>query len=483
MSLNGVMMQYFEWYLPDDGKFWRNAAKQAKKLAKAGITAVWLPPAFKGQAGIHDVGYGVYDIYDLGEFKQKGTVRTKYGTRKAYLNAISTFQKEGIQVYADIVLNHMMGADATEDVVATEDNPNNRLQKFSGEETIKAWTIFTFPGRNGKYSDFTWNHKYFDGVDWDQRTKKSAIYNFEGNSWETDVDHTNTNYDYLMGADLNFADQTVVDHLNEWGQWYIDTCHMDGFRIDAVKHISSNFYKDWLWNMRMNNGQRNYFAVGEYWSGNLDDLHRYITATDGCMSLFDVPLHLNFYKACNQSGNFDMAHLLDGTLVQDNPTHAVTFVENHDTQPGQALKTGIAPWFKPLAYGVILLRPQGYPCIFYGDYYGDEEHDLPCMKDDLDIMCKVRRDKVYGFQHDYFDHFDVVGWTLEGDAEHPGSGVAVTISDGPSGEKTMYVGLNHIGQTFYDCLGNSEKKIIIDNTGNGTFPVSGGSISVWVEKK
>ena len=26
-----------------------------------------MPPAFKGIGGIHDVGYGVYDIYDLGE--------------------------------------------------------------------------------------------------------------------------------------------------------------------------------------------------------------------------------------------------------------------------------------------------------------------------------------------------------------------------------------------------------------------------------
>ena len=151
-----------------------------------------------------------------------------------------------------------------------------------------------------------------------------------------------------------------------------------------------------------------------------------------------------------------MAHLLDGTLVQDNPTKAVTFVENHDTQPGQALQTVVADWFKPLAYGVILLRPQGYPCIFYGDYYGDAEHQLPCKKELLERLCQVRRDKVYGFQHDYFDHFDVVGWTLEGDAEHPGSGVAVLLSDGPGGEKNMYIGLNHIGQTFYDCLGNCQ---------------------------
>lgn len=50
---------------------------------------IWLPPAFKA-TGEHDVGYGVYDLYDLGEFDQKGTIPTKYGTKDEYLDAIYT---------------------------------------------------------------------------------------------------------------------------------------------------------------------------------------------------------------------------------------------------------------------------------------------------------------------------------------------------------------------------------------------------------
>ena len=65
-----------------------------------------MPPAFKGIGGIHDVGYGVYDIYDLGEFDQKGTIRTKYGTKDEYLDAIEALHQYGLQVYGDIVLNH-----------------------------------------------------------------------------------------------------------------------------------------------------------------------------------------------------------------------------------------------------------------------------------------------------------------------------------------------------------------------------------------
>ena len=121
MFNNKTMMQYFEWYLPNDGFWWKRCAAKAPNLADLGITDIWLPPAYKGTSQ-EDVGQGVYDLYDLGEFDQKGTVRTKYGTMKEYLDAVSTFHKEGIRVYADIVLNHRMGGDELEDVQAVTDN-------------------------------------------------------------------------------------------------------------------------------------------------------------------------------------------------------------------------------------------------------------------------------------------------------------------------------------------------------------------------
>ena len=83
------MIQNFHWYVAGDGSFWDDTARRARELAAAGITAVWLPPAYKGTGGPNDVGYGVYDMYDLGEFDQKGSVRTKYGTRAQYLRAVA----------------------------------------------------------------------------------------------------------------------------------------------------------------------------------------------------------------------------------------------------------------------------------------------------------------------------------------------------------------------------------------------------------
>ncbi|WP_343209318.1 alpha-amylase [Anaerolentibacter hominis] len=414
MDKNGTIMQFFEWYLPEDASFWRLAGGRAGELAETGITAVWLPPAYKGAGGIRDVGYAVYDLYDLGEFDQKGSVPTKYGNRDEYLAAIQTFQKNGINVYADIVLNHHIGADGMETIKAEEVDSQNHLMTTSPSEEIEAWTKFDFPGREGKYSGFRWNWTHFDGVDWDQESMKSRIYRFTGKKWEDSVDTEHGNYDYLMGADVDFSNPEVVQELTAWGKWYLDTTGIDGFRLDAVKHITSYFYRDWLPEMRRHSGKE-LFAVGEYWHQDRNVLERYLGLVNGDMSLFDVPLHFNLFQASCQGEGYDLRRILDGTLVKENPVKAVTFVDNHDTQPGQALTSFVQPWFKQAAYALLLTRQEGYPCVFYGDYYGIPHDDILPVEG-LSSLIAVRRDCAYGAQHDYLDDAHLIGWTRGGRA-------------------------------------------------------------------
>ena len=66
------MMQYFEWNLPNDGQFWNKLKEDAPHLEEMGVTAVWIPPAYKGKEQ-NDVGYGTYDLFDLGEFPTRKT--------------------------------------------------------------------------------------------------------------------------------------------------------------------------------------------------------------------------------------------------------------------------------------------------------------------------------------------------------------------------------------------------------------------------
>ena len=162
---NRTIIQYFEWYLPADQQHWVRAAQDAAHLAQLGFTDVWLPPAFKGHSGSSDVGYGVYDLYDLGEFDQKGSIPTKYGTKDEYLAAVEALHAQGLSVMADMVLNHRMGADFTQETTGTKVDRNNRLRPLVENKNLTVWTGFDFPGRAGKYSDFVWTKAHFSSVD------------------------------------------------------------------------------------------------------------------------------------------------------------------------------------------------------------------------------------------------------------------------------------------------------------------------------
>ncbi len=476
-QLNGIMMQCFEWYLDCKQNFWNELKTKAKELADNGITAVWLPPAYKGINGAEEVGYGVYDVYDLGEFDQKGTVRTKYGSKDEYIECIQVLKKNGIEVYADIVLNHKMGADIIQTIPASKVDWENHNEEISNEEIVKVATKYTFPGRKHKYSDFEWNWTHFDGIDFNNANGENAIFKFKNKSWGNEVDEEHGNYDYLMGADLDFENPEVIEECKRWGKWYIDMTKVDGFRLDAVKHIPAYFYKYWLRYLREET-KRTLFTVGEYWSADVDKLHRYLTETEGELSLFDVPLHYNLYEA-SRNDNYDLRNILERTLVKENSNKAVTFVDNHDTQPGQSLESYIEGWFKDASYAIILLRKEGYPCVFYGDYYGIA-HDNKPKVENLKTIIKLRQKRAHGEQHDYFDDQSCIGWTRQGDEENLDSGIAVIISNRDDREKTMYIGKEHEGKTFVDALGNCKDKVIIDGEGNGIFKVKGHSISIWV---
>ncbi|MFR3183044.1 MAG: alpha-amylase [Clostridia bacterium] len=476
-KINGVIMQYFEWYLETNQNLWNEISKNAENLAKIGITALWLPPAYKGIGGKDEVGYGVYDLYDLGEFDQKGTIKTKYGSKEEYINCILSLKQAGIESYADIVLNHKMGADMLQTIPAEKVDWGNHNEIVSGKEIVRVATKFTFPGRKKKYSDFEWNWTHFDGIDYNDKTKEHAIFKFINKEWANEVDEEFGNFDYLMGADIDFQNEEVREELLRWGKWYIETTDVDGFRLDAVKHINAEFYEQWLKELRKDLKEE-LFAVGEYWSGDVSKLHRYITETNGETSLFDVPLHYNFYNA-SRDENYDLTQILDKTLMKENPSKAVTFVDNHDTQPEQSLQSYVERWFKLPAYSIILLRDEGYPCVFYGDFYGIKHNDIEKIEG-LKEMITIRKEKAYGKQNDYFDNPSCIGWTREGDEEHIKSGVAVLISNKYDSEKRMYIGKNLVGEEFIDAIGNCEEKVIIDEEGFGNFKVKAKSVSVWV---
>lgn len=156
---------------------------------------------------------------------------------------------------------------------------------------------------------------------------------------------------------------------------------------------------------------------------------------------------------------------------------------NHDTQPGQTVATPIEPFFKPLAYSLILLRNAGYPSLFYGDLYGTQgEHsEPPSCGGKLPDLALARKLYAYGAQDDYFDNANCIGFVRRGTHDRP-DGLACVMSNTGPGQIQMHVGPEHKGEVWTDVLGWEKGEVTIDEEGNGMFACPGTSVAVWVKR-
>ncbi len=472
--MNQTILQTFYWEMqeepysnayPEEKNLWQLLEKRAAKIAKTGFTGVWLPPANKGHAGIYDVGYGTYDLWDLGEFKQKGSIRTKYGTKEDLEKAITALHAEELKVYYDAVLNHRFGADELEEV------------EVNNGKKAKVWTKFNFPGRGNHYSYYKYNWNSFDGVDWNASTKKIGKYLLQGKSWDWSYDD-----DYLMGADIDYTNPNVKEDVISWGKWIINDINFDGFRLDAVKHIDNGFISDWI-NEIEKSTDKNLFFVGEAWLNGVEQLIDYLNQIGHpLLNVFDFPLRRAFVEMVN--GNLDMRWLGGRGLVNQEgyKDRAVTFVDTHDTDrdlPNEYNTQSISN-FKYQAYTYILMRENGIPVVYWKDYYTRK------MKEKIDVLLAARNKFAYGagFETDSNDQ-QTYSYIREGNEEIKKSGLVMMITRNNSG-RIISKKINSLKPktTFYDFTGHIEKKVTTDEEGFADFMVrgqEGRGWSIWVE--
>ena len=89
---------------------WKRLTTALPYLHAIGIDTIWVPPGCKASSPKGN-GYDVYDLYDLGEFSQKGSRATKWGTKEELVELCQTAKRLGVGVLWDAVLNHKAAAD------------------------------------------------------------------------------------------------------------------------------------------------------------------------------------------------------------------------------------------------------------------------------------------------------------------------------------------------------------------------------------
>ncbi|KKK19326.1 hypothetical protein AOCH_004676 [Aspergillus ochraceoroseus] len=459
--------------MPADRRYWRRLEHALPGLKAIGFDRLWIPPGCKGMDPLGN-GYDIYDLYDLGEFDQKGATATKWGTKQELEALMREAQHLGVAVYWDAVLNHKAGADHVERFTAVPVDPKQRTAEISKPIQVDGWVGFDFHGRNNAYSAMKYHWHHFSGIDWDDMRKKGGIYKILGpnKDWASDVSTENGNYDYLMFADLDLSHPEVRQDLLHWGTWITTALSLGGMRLDAAKHFSSGFQRAFVEHVRAT-ANPDFFVMAEYWTGDIRALLGYLEQMDETVAAYDVPLLGNFSRASYRKGAAaDLRGILQNTLVQQKPNHAVTPVE---------------PSFKLLAYALILLRKEGHPCVFYGDLYGTRPNSQhhhhrttpPACNGKLPILIQARKLYAYGEQQDYFDHPNCIGFVRYGNSSHACGLVCLLSNAGPA-QKQMYVGSRHANTEWVDLLQATTITITIDRHGYGVFPIGAMTAGVWV---
>lgn len=197
------------------------------------------------------------------------------------------------------------------------------MKVVSDPYEIEGWLGFDFSSRDNKYSSQKYHWYHFVGTDYNAANQKKAVYKILGEhkEWAKDVDSENTNYDYLMFADIDFAHPEVREDVKEWGVWIGTQLKLRGFRFDAVKHFSERFLQEFIRHLDQTVGE-GWFMVGEFWKTSLPSLTNYLARMKHKFCLFDAPLVYNFSRI-SQGERADLRKVFDGTLVQAEPWNAV----------------------------------------------------------------------------------------------------------------------------------------------------------------
>ncbi len=348
-----VVLQGFWWDYWNNNyqNGWSNyLADLAPRLREMGVDAVWIPPCQKN-AGTNSNGYGPFDFYDLGDKYQKGSTKTRMGSKDELLRLIAVLHANGIEVIQDVVLNHSGDAGSSDGSGGQDPNSfsvqtnggykNFRFVSYTSPATNE--TASNYLARNGRWSK-NWENFYPNQFNAANTNEWNSILfgpdiSYESNAYGTS---SNATYNPVQSSDY------MRTGARNWLVWFKKQTGSDGFRFDAAKHYPYWALQDFIYNLKYNagwaNGGANMFAVGENINGGgaldtwINDVRTSNSGSEDLVGTFDFGFREGIKAMIDGNGGFNI-----GTIPgyqQGNRYRTVPFVNNHDTFRPQKGATG-----------------------------------------------------------------------------------------------------------------------------------------------
>ncbi len=344
-------------------------------IQNLGCTALWISPIFQNNKHTYH-GYAIQNFLD---------VDYRFGTKEDFIELVEEAHKRDMRVFLDIILNHS----GDNWYYAGHEQPeysNGHRYLFGG------WRDKGFPIpielRNPNYYN------------------RMGRIRDEGNHWDDKIEGRYGDFFKLK----DFKNDESPDGLElqeiliKTYCYWIQETDIDGFRLDAVKHIPIRTISRFCTRVREYTkliGKRDFFLFGEMMAGNDKDLNDYsgpnYTVGDindeiyyGLDSILDFPLYYELsgvIKAQKSPKNlFDRYNNMWQSELQRgiHGQHLVTFIDNHDL--------GINKW---LPDSKAKKDPQGESKVLVMERLAADTHDRQVIAGIGYLLCAIGTPCIY----------------------------------------------------------------------------------------
>lgn len=323
-----------------------------------GCTALWLSPVFHN----NPESYHGYDICDYTR------VDPRFGTMEDLAELVDTAHEMNIRVFLDIVLHH------------SGDN-----WSYPDDYDYYYYDGVVFPFGKWRYEDLPLPRELRNP---DLYWRKGQIRNFDAYPETREGDFHSLKAFRNDSSPEGLYVQNILTRIHCY--WIRET-DVDGFRLDAVKHMgekSISYFCSQVREYAYKLGKRNFFLFGELVGP--DELYNHYIGPKTSILVDDTAI----YYGLNSVLDFPLHHVLaDVILGHSTPEKLiqryeslrksalergefgeflVTFVDNHD-QVGQTFKQRFgfeATVEQSIAAIGFILCALGTPCIYYGTEQG-----------------------------------------------------------------------------------------------------------------